>query len=69
MVLEFVDYLYEYFLYLSVIWDGYYVIFMDLGYSVEMKEESMDWYFYLGEEGVSWWKLEEVWLILYGDKI
>ncbi|KAL2202427.1 L-galactonate dehydratase [Sarocladium strictum] len=68
-VLEFVDHLHEHFLHPSLIRDGYYVTPTEPGYSVEMKEASMDKFSYPGEEGVSWWKSEEARPILEGVKI
>ncbi|KAI5820084.1 L-galactonate dehydratase [Pyronema omphalodes] len=41
-LLEYVDHLHEHFIYPSVIKDGYYITPMEPGYSVQMKEASMD---------------------------
>lgn len=45
-LLEYVDHLHEHFLHPSVIKDGYYTTPKEPGYSVEMKEASMDEYGY-----------------------
>ncbi|KAK0742422.1 enolase C-terminal domain-like protein [Apiosordaria backusii] len=68
-VLEYVDHLHEHFVNPSVIEKGYYVTPKEPGYSVQMREESMERYEYPGVEGRSWWRTEEARGILEGEKI
>jgi L-galactonate dehydratase len=68
-VLEYVDHLHEHFLHPCQVKGGYFVTPMDPGYSVEMKEASMEQYAFPGLERVSWWKSEEAKQILDGEKI
>lgn len=67
-ILEYVDHLHEHFHHPAVIKEGYYVTPTEPGYSVEMKEESMQKYTFPGEEG-GFWKSEEARPILEGLKI
>ena len=67
-VLEYVDHLHEHFHHPAVIKDGYYQTPMDPGYSVEMKEKSMEAFSFPGKEG-GFWKSEEARQILEGEKI
>ena len=68
-VLEYVDHLHEHFHHPAVTKDGYYTTPTEAGYSVEMKEESMERFEYPGKEGVSWWRTEEARGILEGERI
>ncbi|KAK4180250.1 enolase C-terminal domain-like protein [Triangularia setosa] len=69
-VLEFVDHLHEHFVNPSVIERGYYVTPTQPGYSVQMREESMERFEFPGKEGgKSWWRTEEARGILEGEKI
>jgi L-galactonate dehydratase len=68
-VLEYVDHLHEHFEHPSRVKEGYYVTPTEPGYSVEMKEGSMEEYGYPGVEGKSWWRSEEARGILEGEKI
>lgn len=58
-VLEYVDHLHEHFVHPSSAVDGHYVTPLEAGYSVEMKEASMDRYEYPGQEDKSWWRTAE----------
>ncbi|KAK4198584.1 enolase C-terminal domain-like protein [Triangularia verruculosa] len=68
-VLEYVDHLHEHFVNPSVIEKGYYVTPTEPGYSVQMKEESMERFGFPGVEGKSWWRTEEARGVLEGEKI
>jgi L-galactonate dehydratase len=68
-VLEYVDHLHEHFEHPSRIEEGHYVTPTEPGYSVQMKEESMERFGYPGELGKSWWRGEEAEVILTGAKI
>jgi L-galactonate dehydratase len=68
-VLEYVDHLHEHFLHPCQVKGGYFVTPMDAGYSVEMKESSMEKYAFPGKEGISWWRSDEAREILDGEKI
>jgi L-galactonate dehydratase len=68
-LLEYVDHLHEHFLHPAAVKEGHFQTPMESGYSVQMKEESMDKYSYPGEEGKSWWRSEEARVILDGEKI
>lgn len=68
-VLEYVDHLHEHFEYPSRIKEGHYVTPTEPGYSVQMKEASMERFAYPGEPGKSWWQSEEAKSILTGVKI
>ncbi|MCJ1312941.1 L-galactonate dehydratase [Agyrium rufum] len=67
-VLEYVDHLHEHFHHPAVIKDGYYQTPMEAGYSVEMKEASMEEFGFPGEEG-GFWRSERARPILEGEKI
>jgi L-galactonate dehydratase len=67
-VLEYVDHLHEHFFHPAMIADGYYTTPTEVGYSVEMKPESMDRYEYPGKEGISWWRSEEALPLLNSEK-
>ena len=67
-VLEYVDHLHEHFHYPAIIKDGYYQTPTSAGYSVEMKEASMEKFSFPGSEG-GWWRSEEAKPILEGQKI
>ncbi|KAF6224792.1 hypothetical protein HO133_009986 [Letharia lupina] len=67
-ILEYVDHLHEHFNHPAVIKNGYYQTPTEPGYSVEMKEESMEKYGFPGEEG-GFWRSEEARPILEGVKI
>jgi L-galactonate dehydratase len=68
-VLEFVDHLHEHFLHPCRVDSGYFVTPTHPGYSVEMKQESMDRYAYPGKDGLSWWTTDEAKPILEGEKV
>lgn len=68
-VLEYVDHLHEHFEHPSRIEEGHYVTPTEPGYSVQMKEASMERFGYPGELGKSWWRSEEAEVILTGAKI
>ncbi len=68
-VLEYVDHLHEHFEHPAAIKEGFYQTPMEPGYSVQMKEKSMDQFAFPGKDGVSWWKSEEARPILEGEKI
>lgn len=67
-VLEYVDHLHEHFNHPAVIKNGYYLTPTEPGYSVEMKEKSMEEFSFPGKEG-GFWKSEEAKPILEGLKI
>ena len=67
-VLEYVDHLHEHFQHPAVIKDGYYQTPTSAGYSVEMKEASMEKFCFPGTEG-GWWRSEEARPILEGEKV
>ena len=67
-MLEYVDHLHEHFNHPAVIKNGYYVTPTKPGYSVEMKEASMSYYSFPGEQD-SFWKSEEAKQILEGVKL
>ncbi|MCJ1255476.1 L-galactonate dehydratase [Lignoscripta atroalba] len=67
-VLEYVDHLHEHFHHPAVIKDGYYQTPMEPGYSVEMKQESMEKFSFPGGAN-GWWQTEEARGILEGEKI
>ena len=58
-ILEYVDHLHDHFLHPASAVDGFYVTPLAPGYSVEMKEESMDKFEYPGQEDKSWWRTSE----------
>lgn len=68
-VLEYVDHLHEHFLHPCLVDKGHFVTPLSPGYSVEMKEESMDRFEFPGKDGVSWWRSEEAKVILDGEQI
>jgi L-galactonate dehydratase len=53
-VLEYVDHLHEHFYHPAIIKDGYYQTPVEPGYSVEMREESMERFGFPGKEGGFW---------------
>ncbi|MCJ1370629.1 L-galactonate dehydratase [Loxospora ochrophaea] len=67
-VLEYVDHLHEHFYNPAVIQDGYYQTPTEPGYSVEMKEASMEKFSFPGKED-GWWRSPEAKPILEGEKI
>ena len=68
-LLEYVDHLHEHFLHPAQVKDGHIVTPMEPGYSVEMKEASMDRYTYPGKEGASWWKTDDAKVVLEGHQV
>jgi L-galactonate dehydratase len=67
-VLEYVSHLHEHFYHPAVVKEGYYQTPLNPGYSVEMKEKSMERFSFPGEEG-GFWKSEEGRKILEGEKV
>ncbi|KAF4944950.1 hypothetical protein FSARC_14539 [Fusarium sarcochroum] len=67
-VLEYVDHLHEHFFHPAEVVDGYYKTPTEVGYSVEMRPESLDCFEFTGRPGVSWWTGEEAAVMLQGDK-
>ena len=68
-VLEYVDHLHEHFEYPAKVKNGYYATPTEPGYSVQMKEDSMDRYSFPGEEGKSWWRGEEAKQVLGASRV
>lgn len=67
-VLEYVDHLHEHFEHPAKVEKGYIVTPMEAGYSVQMKEKSMEEFGYPGTEG-SWWKSDAAKKILDGPRM
>jgi L-galactonate dehydratase len=68
-ILEYVDHLHEHFLHPARAENGYLVTPQEAGYSVEMKEESMERYSFPGEKGKSWWQTDEARIILDAPRV
>ncbi|ETN36607.1 uncharacterized protein HMPREF1541_08885 [Cyphellophora europaea CBS 101466] len=68
-VLEYVDHLHEHFVHPSSTERGFYVTPLQPGYSVEMKEDSMDRFEYPGEEGKSWWRTAEARTVIDAPRV
>jgi L-galactonate dehydratase len=67
-IIEYIDHLHEHFHHPAVIKDGYYQTPMEPGYSVEMKEASIEKFGYPGNAG-GFWKSEAARPILEGGKV
>jgi L-galactonate dehydratase len=68
-ILEYVDHLHEHFVHPSSAEAGYYVTPLAPGYSVEMKEQSMDRFEYPGEEGKSWWRTADAKAVIDAPRV
>jgi L-galactonate dehydratase len=68
-ILEYVDHLHEHFVHPARAERGYLVTPQEAGYSVEMKEESMERYSFPGEKGKSWWQTDEARVILDAPRV
>lgn len=68
-ILEGIDHLHEHFVHPARIRDGFYVTPKEPGYSVEMKEESMERFGFPGVEGRSFWRSDEAKRILEAPRV